>query len=328
MTNKKWNQEAVMKLLQNRKEEENKSYTDQRQWNPTAPKKDKAVYRVRVLPNMLAGGLPWVYIPRHGFKAPSGNWVIENCPSAIYGNKKGVCPIDDYAGPFFNTGDPKDKNFASNIYRKKTWVVNILVIKDPRDGGANEGKVFLWKFGKKIYDKLEQALMPPKDSGLEQIMFIDPYKGYDLNIVAKMVHDGDKEFPNYDESVFVRDSTPIAKDEDAIDKVLASCYDLEGEFLAPKQFKSYDELQKILDVNVINYRKGGDTSTKTSSTKTSKKEEAVGAEDETVEEQPSQKQEKKTSSTTSTTSKKAEPVEETDDDEFLKNLEKELNGGK
>ena len=308
MTSKKWNQDAVMKLLQKRKDEDTKGFTDQRFWNPAAPKKGKNVYRVRALPNMAAGGLPWVSVPRHGFQAPSGSWVIENCPSAIHGTGKGVCPFDDYAGPFFNTGDPKDKSFASMIYRKKTWIMNILVIKDSRDGGVNEGKVFLWKFGKKIFEKLDSALFPPSDSGLEQLMFIDPYKGYDLNVVAKMVHDGNKDYPNYDESVFVRDSTPIGDSENKIDEILTNCYDLEGEFLSPKQFKSYEELQKILDTQVINFRKSG-------SPEPEKKQKKESTPEDTSE--PEKKQGKKQD-------KIPEP-EPDSDDEFIKAMEKELN---
>ncbi len=307
MTSKKWNQDAVMKLLQKKKEEDNSSFTDQRFWTVPTPKKGENVYRIRFLPSMSSGGEYSVRILKHGFQAPSGNWVIENCPKTL--DKYAKCPIDEYATPFFNTGDPKDKEFASKLYNKKNFIANILVIKDPRNNGENEGKVFLFRYGIKIHEKLDTALFPPADSGLEQVMFIDPYKGYDLNLVVKIQKDGSKEYSNYDNSVFVRESTPIAKTEEEIDKILESCYDL-SEFIAPKNFKSYDELKKILDDNVVNFRKGGDTSPK----KEEKREEPK-KETPTKKEEPTaqKKEEKKVESTPDS------------DDEFLKSLEAELN---
>lgn len=311
---KKWDSDAVMKLLQKRKDEENVNYQDQRFWNSQAPKKgDKEnVYRIRVLPNMMAGGQFAVKINRHGYQAPSGVWFIENCPTTIHGTGKGICPSCDYAGPFFNTGDESDKKFASMIYRKQSYIANILVIKDPRDGGANEGKVFLWRFGQKLYKKLDTALFPPADSGLEQIMFIDPYKGYDLNLVVTLQRDGKKEYPNYDTSVFVRESTPIGKNDEEINKILESCYDIETEFLAPKQFKSYDELNTIFTNNVINYRKGGNNS----------------GEEKKVEKdyRPEPQQEKKPETPKKNVPSQEKKVEMDDSDaEFLKQLEADLN---
>jgi hypothetical protein len=303
---KKWNQDAVMKLLQKRKEEENSSYTDQRFWVPAPPsksdKKGEAVYRIRILPNMKAGGEYSVKLNKHMFQAPSGTWVVENCPSTL-GQK---CPIDEYAGPFFNTGDPKDKTFASSIYRKKNFIANILVVKDPRNNGENEGKVFLYRYGTQIHEKFDSAMFPNAESGMEQIMFIDPYKGYDFNLVVTLKKDGQKEFPNYANSVFVRESTPIAKSDENVDKILESCFDLETEFLSPKQFKSYEELKKILEINVINYRKDGNVSSEKKEDKQSKKE--------TSEE----------TTSTKTQGKKVEEESESTDDDFLKSLEEEL----
>lgn len=312
-TDRKWNQDAVMKLLQKRKEEESSNYQDQRFWNPEKPKKgDKEnVYRIRILPNMKAGGQYAVKINRHGYQAPSGVWFIENCPTTIHGTGKGVCPSCDYAGPFFNTGDEADKKFASMIYRKQSYIVNILVIKDPRNNGANEGKVFLWRFGKMLYDKFDTALFPPVETGLEQIMFLNPYEGYDFNLVVTLKRDGKNEYPNYDKSVFVRESSPIAKTDEDIDKILESCYDIETEFLSQKQFKSYDELKIIFDANVVNYRKGGDSS-KPDPAKNSKPAQEEKKKEEPKNETPSLQKEKK--------------VDISDDDaEFIKQLEADLN---
>jgi len=308
MTKKKWNQDAVMKLLQKRKSESNnKDYTDARFWNPVAPKKGKNVFRVRILPNMKAGGEAWIKVLKHGFQAPSGSWVIENCPATL--GKK--CPMDDYVAPLFKTGDPKDEAFARMVWRKKNYIANILVVKDPRDNGANEGKVFLWRFGQKVFEKLDSALFPPEDSGLEQLMFIDPYEGYDLNVVVKLVNDGNKEYPNYDESVFVRDATPISEDEKKVDEILEACYDLEGEFLAEKQFKSYEDLKVIFDNNVVNFRTGK------SEPKPAKKEEKSAPAEQETPVTPEKENPK--------AAPKAAPKDESEDD-FLKSLEAELNG--
>jgi hypothetical protein len=306
MQSKKWNQDAVIKLLQKRKEEETSSFTDQRFWFSAPPKKgekrSEAVYRIRVLPNMKAGGEYCVKILRHGFQAPSGSWIIENCPKTL-GNK---CPIDEYAGPLFNDGDPSHKNFASKIYNKKNYIANILVIKDPRDNGVNEGKVFLWRFGQKLYNKFDTAIFPPEDSGLEKIIFFDPYNGYDLNLVVTIQKDGNVEYPNYDNSVFVRESTSIGKNDGEVDKILESCYDLEGEFLAPNQFKSYDELKVIFDNNVVNYRK------------------AIGEQSQKKNDSNPTPTPKPEASSTKVAPEKTE-ADSVSDDEFLSNLEAELN---
>lgn len=316
MTNKKWDKDAVMKLMQKKKESESSSYNDARFWAPVAPKKGKHVYRVRILPNMKAGGEAWVKVLKHGFQAPNGTWFIENCPATLGGK----CPVDEYASPLFKSGDTKDEQFARKIYRKKNYIANILVIKDPRDNGANEGKVFLWRFGQKIYEKLDSAMFPPADSGMDQLMFIDPYEGFDLQVVSKLVHDGNNDYPNYDESVFVRDKTPIAKDEAGVDKILEACYDLEGEFLSPSQFKSYEDLKKQFDSQVVNYRKNG-VSEPPSSKKNEPSTKKESVEEDTEEQTPVVPASKKA---TVTKKKEAEPTTDSDED-FIKSLEAELN---
>jgi hypothetical protein len=224
------------------KEDENASTgVDKRFWKPEAPKEGKNTFRIRMLPSMKTDAIPWIKLPKHQFKGPTG-WFVENCPSAI-GHK---CPIDEHASVLFNTGDPQDEIKARMYYRKKRYVCNILVVKDPRDNGANEGKVFLFEFGQKLYDKFYGALFPEGEQ--EQLIFIDPVNGYDIFLKVKTVAG----FPNYDESEFAREASPLANSESAIDKILESAYDIQGEFLADKNFKSYDELDILFKAKVLN----------------------------------------------------------------------------
>jgi len=305
----RWNQEDVMKKLKKQKEEEESGQTDKRMWTPTTPKKGKSVYRVRPLPDMTSGGEAWVKRFQHGFQAPSGSWFIENCPTTM-GNK---CPVEDYLNKqnLFNNGDPKDKNFASKVYKKKNYFMNILVIKDDRSDGENEGKVFIWRFGQKIYEKISSALFP--EPGMEQIMFLDPYKGRDFLISTKMVKDGDKDYPNYDESVFAQTPSAIADTDEAINKILESCFDLKTELLAPKYFKTYEEFEKMFKANVIDYRSGERKEEKKVEEKKEEKKEDKKIEEKLVEPKKEDVPVKETP-----------VVEEVNDDEFLASLNKEL----
>lgn len=296
---------ALMKSLKTAKEtEKSGALVDQRIWKPEVPEKGKAIYKIRVLPNKT-NTVPWAKVFQHNFKTPAGSYVNEVCPVTL--GKE--CPICSYAAGFFNTGDEADRKKASNLWRKHNFYANILVVKDPRNDGANEGKVFLYRFGKKIYEKFDSALFPPEGSEESPLFFMDPVDGFDFSLICKTVGTGKDAFPNYDESSFVRDSSPISKNPKDVDKILDDVYDIEVEFLSPKRFKSYEELENILNTKILGVAAKIKTEEENSKPeKETQKEKKVPNKIEKVEEKVAEKKVENSSS----------------DDDFMKSLEKEL----
>lgn len=232
----------IRKALNKNKEEEDKKkggFVDERIWKPEIPKKDKNVYRIRVLP--FGNEVPYVKLLQHQIKTKDGFWY-ENCPSTI--DKE--CPVCDRAYDLFQTNDDVDEKEARKLYKKKVYFANIMVVKDPRNDGENEGKVFLYKFGQKIYNKFESALFPNEDEGEEEVFFIDIEEGYDFILTAKTVAG----FANYDESKFAQKSTAIAKSDKKIEAVLDNAYDIEAE-IAEDKFKSFDEMEDLFNKKVL-----------------------------------------------------------------------------
>lgn len=235
----------LRKALKKSKEEDDKKkggFVDERIWKPEIPKKDKNIFRIRVLP--FGNEVPWVNLRQHQIKTKTGFWY-ENCPTTIGKD----CPICERAVELYATEDETDAKEASKIYRKQQYFSNILVVKDSRSDGDNEGKVFLYKYGKKIFDKFYSALYPNVEEGEEETFFIgcdDEDQGYDFLLVAKTVSG----FANYDESKFANKATAIAKTEAKIDAVLDSGYKITDE-IAEDKFKSYDELVKLFEQKVL-----------------------------------------------------------------------------
>lgn len=219
--------------------------TDERYWRAETPKKGKSVYRIRVVPVLKPGADQWVKYFQHRIKGTTG-WVVENCPETFPENN-GKCPICNHSRKLFATGDTKDEEMGKKFWRGKNWITNIKVIKDGREEGANEGKVFIYRFGKKIYDKFNSALNPEDGSGEEQLFFIDPNDGYDFMLKCKTVSD----FANYDESEFAREATALAKSDKKMEELLDEVFDLEAEALAPKKFKSIEILENILNTKIL-----------------------------------------------------------------------------
>lgn len=235
----------LRKALKKSKEEDDKKkggFVDERIWKPEIPKKDKNIFRVRVLP--FGNEVPWVNLRQHQIKTKTGFWY-ENCPTTIGKD----CPICERAYKLYQTEDETDAKEASKIYRKQQYFSNILVVKDSRNDGENEGKVFLFKYGKKIFDKFYSALYPNIEEGEEEIFFIgcdSDDQGSDFLLVAKTVSG----FANYDESKFAQKTTVIAKTDEKIDAILESGYKLTDE-IAESQFKSYEELEKLFNQKVL-----------------------------------------------------------------------------
>ncbi len=212
-----------------------KDYNDDRFWKPTRDKTDNGYAVIRFLPPVEGEDVPWVRVFNHGFKG-KGGWLIDNCPTTI--GKK--CPVCEANSALWNTGNEADKDVARNRKRKLQYIANIMVITDSKNPDA-EGKVFLYKFGKKIFDKIQEVLQPEFDDETPMNPF-DFWKGADFKIKIRKVGG----FVNYDKSEFDSPSEFLDGDDTKLEELWKNQYKLQ-EFIQGDQFKSYDELKVRLD---------------------------------------------------------------------------------
>ena len=215
--------------------QEKKSYVDERLWKPELDKSGTGQAVIRFLPAPDGEELPWVKVFKHAFQGPTGKWYIENSLTTI-GKQD---PMSEHNTALWNTGLESDKELARKQKRKLEYYSNIYVVSDPKHP-ENEGKVFLFRYGKKIFDKI-MASMQPEFEDETPINPFDFWEGANFKLKIRKV-DG---FWNYDKSEF--DSvTPLADSDEKLDGIWKTQYSLQ-EFLAPTNFKSYDELKKRLD---------------------------------------------------------------------------------
>ena len=225
---------SLDKLLNAVKEDnapqEKKSYVDERLWKPELDKSGNGYSVIRFLPSPEGEDLPWAKVWNHAFQGPTGQWYIENSLTTI-GQKD---PVSEYNSKLWNSGVESDKEIARKQKRKLQYFSNILVVSDPKHP-ENEGKVFLFRYGKKIFDKIMEAMQPafPDDTPINPFDF---WEGADFKLKIRKV-DG---FWNYDKSEFSAPS-PIADDESKIESIWKSQHSL-AEKLDASNFKSYDEL--------------------------------------------------------------------------------------
>jgi hypothetical protein len=214
---------------------------DTRFWKPERDKSGNASAVIRFLPVSPADGddaLPWVRIFDHGFKGPSGKWYIEKSLTTL--NQKD--PVSEYNSQLWNSttddNSPARKQ-AREQKRRLSYYSNIMVISDPKRP-ENEGKVFLFKFGKKIFDKIT-AQMKPEFDGDPSVNVFDFQKGANFRLRMRQVAG----FPNYDESRF---DAPSALNDDmkTLENIWRSEYSLK-ELVAPKNFKTHEELKRRLE---------------------------------------------------------------------------------
>ena len=207
---------------------------DERLWKPEVDKAGNGYAVIRFLPAPDGEDLPWVKLYSHAFQGPGG-WYIENSLTTL--NAKDPC--SEYNTTLWNSGVESDKQIARNQKRKLSYYANIYVVKDPANP-SNEGQVFLYKFGKKIFDKVMSAMQPE----FEDETPVDPFdfwKGADFKVKIKKVAG----FWNYDSSEFAA-SKPLLKDDDALEAIWKKEYSL-AELVSADKFKTYDELKKRLD---------------------------------------------------------------------------------
>ena len=207
------------------------SSDDDRLWKPEMDKTGNGFAVIRFLPAPEGEELPWAKMYSHAFQGPGG-WYIENSLTTI-GQKD---PLGEYNRELWNTGTESNKEIVRKQKRKLSYYSNIYVVKDPTNP-QNEGKVFLFKYGKKIFDKIMEAMQPE----FEDETPINPFDfwqgaNFKLKIVKK---DG---YWNYDKSEFDRVS-PLLDDDDAMEAIWKKQYSLTA-ITAPDQFKSYEDLER------------------------------------------------------------------------------------
>ena len=207
---------------------------DDRLWKLEVDKSGNGYAVIRFLPAPDGEDLPFVKLYSHAFQGPGG-WYIENSLTTL-GQKD---PVSEYNSQLWNNGTDAGKDAARKQKRKLTYISNIYVVKDPANP-ENEGKVFLYKYGKKIFDKLTAAMQPEFEDE-EAIDPFDFWQGANFKLKAKNVAG----YRNYDSSEFTT-VTPLLDDDDALESVWKKENSLK-EFIDADQFKSYDDLKKRLE---------------------------------------------------------------------------------
>ena len=229
---------SLDKLLNAVKEDsapqEKKSYVDERLWKPELDKSGNGYAVIRFLPAVEGEDMPWAKVWNHAFQGPTGQWYIENSLTTV-GQKD---PVSEHNTKLWNTGLESDKETARKQKRKLQYFSNIYVVSDSKHP-ENEGKVFLYRYGKKIFDKL-MAAMQPEFEDESPINPFDFWEGANFKLKIRKV-DG---YWNYDKSEF---ETPSALGDDSvIEGIWKKQYALK-EFTASTNFKSYEELKTRLD---------------------------------------------------------------------------------
>jgi len=209
---------------------------DERIWKPTADKAGNGSAVIRFLPptENAPNGLPWVKLFTHGFQGPTGSYLIEPCPTTL----EKPCPICEANRKLWNSGVDSDKGIASERKRKINYYSNIYVIKDPANED-NNGKVFLYRYGKKIFDMLNEQMNP----AFEDIARVNPFdlwEGANFRLRFKK----EAGYRTYDPSNFDNPSA-LSDDDKVLESVFNKMHEL-GEFVDPSQFKSFEELAERL----------------------------------------------------------------------------------
>ena len=237
--NLKKNREQISKLNQAAEATngggEQKSYQDDRFWKPTVDKAGNGYAVLRFLPAAEGQELPWARYWDHGFKGPTGLWYIENSLTSIGQTD----PVGELNSRLWNTGLDADKEKARTQKRRLHYVVNVLVLQDPSNP-ATEGKVYLYKFGKKIFDKI-MDLMQPSFQDEKPVNPFDMWEGADFKLKIRQVEG----YRNYDKSEFSGPTALYEGDETRLEAVYNQVHNL-GEFTDPKNYKTYDELKTKL----------------------------------------------------------------------------------
>lgn len=229
----------IQKLMSEVEKTEKRFVEDDRFWKLDVDKAGNGQAEIRFLPAPKGEDLPWVQLWTHGFQGPSGKWYMENCRSTIGEDD----PVNDFNTKLWASvtdDDSLERKQVRAQKRKLHYISNIYVISDPQNP-ENEGKVFLFKFGAKIFEKLKD-LMKPEFDDADPVNPFDFWEGANFKLRRSKVQN----FPNYDKSTFVKPSPLLGGDEEKLEKIWNEEYSLQAE-IAPDKFKSYDELKKKLE---------------------------------------------------------------------------------
>ena len=214
------------------------SKDDNRFWQPEVDKAGNGMAIIRFLPAPAVDGddaLPWVRTFSHGFQGPGG-WFIDNCLTTL--NEK--CPVCEHNNTLWNSGIEANKDVARKQKRKLSYLANILVISDPSNP-SNEGQIKLYKFGKKIFDKITEA-MNPEFADETPVNPFDMWEGANFKLKIRNVEG----YRNYDKSEFADASALLNGDDDKLEEIWKKEYSLK-DFTERKNFKAYDQLKTRLD---------------------------------------------------------------------------------
>ena len=214
------------------------SKDDTRFWQPEVDKAGNGMAVIRFLPAPAVDGddaLPWVRTFSHGFQGPGG-WFIDNCLTTL--NEK--CPVCEHNNTLWNSGIEANKEIARKQKRKLSYVANILVVSDPTNP-SNEGEIRLYKFGKKIFDKITEA-MNPEFADETPVNPFDLWEGANFKLKIRNVEG----YRNYDKSEFATPSALLDGDDEKLEELWKKEFSLK-DFTEKKQFKPYDQLKSRLD---------------------------------------------------------------------------------
>ena len=214
------------------------SKDDTRFWAPTVDKSGNGMAVIRLLPAPSIDGddgLPWVRRFDHGFQGPGG-WFIDNCLTTV-GDK---CPVCEHNSTLWNSGVEANKEIVRKQKRRLSYVANIYVISDPSNP-ENEGTVRLYKFGKKIFDKISEVMNPefPDETPLNPF---DLWEGANFKLKIRNVEG----YRNYDKSEFADKSALLDGDDDKLEAIYTKEHSLK-DFTDKKHFKPYEQLKARLD---------------------------------------------------------------------------------
>ena len=211
------------------------SNADDRFWKPEVDASGNGYAVIRFLPAPDGETVPWAKLYSHAFQGPGG-WYIENSLTTL-GEKD---PVGEVNRRLWNSGEDADKDTARKQKRKLSYYSNIYVVKDPKNP-ENEGKVFLYKYGKKIHDKI-LAAMQPEFQDETPVNVFDLWEGANFKLKIKKVAG----FWNYDSSEFDSVSA-LSSDDTELEATWKSEHSLEA-FTAADQYKSYEDLEKRLQL--------------------------------------------------------------------------------
>lgn len=226
----------IEKLVEAAKAETSqKKSQDERFWKPTVDKAGNGYAVIRFLPTE-DDGLPWTRYWDHAFQGPSGQWFIEKSLTSLGQD----CPISEANSVLWNSGSDENKEIARDRKRRQHFVTNIYIVSDTSNP-STEGNVYLYSFGKKIFDKVIESMNPQFEDETPLNPF-DLWEGADFALKIRNVAG----YRNYDKSEFKKSSALFDGDEEKLSAVCEKLYPL-AEFTDPSQYKSYAELEKKLN---------------------------------------------------------------------------------